>query len=139
MNAYRSRCSRERRAAASKSANKSGGIPSSAAERFDMPQLYPKDSLYNSPHLFNPLLRFLQRRRFGDDSHDRLGVARPGVDPGAVPVDAQAVLGVDFFAGEFFLQGFHGAIRILPLALKLRFHDLVARNLGHQLADRLVS
>ena len=37
---------------------------------------------------------------FGDDAHDRLGVARPGVDPGVGPVDADAVLRVDLFRGE---------------------------------------
>lgn len=55
--------------------------------------------------------------------------------PGAIPVDADAVLGIDLFRSEFFLQRFDGPVGVFAAAFKLGFHDFVAGNLGDELAD----
>ncbi len=75
---------------------------------------------------------------FGDDTHDGLGVARAGVNPGARlgPVNADAVLGVDLFGGEFFLQGGDGAVGFFAGTVEFGFHDLVTGDFFDQGGDR---
>lgn len=70
---------------------------------------------------------------FGDDSHDGFGVAGSGVDPAGGPVDSDAVLGVDFFVGEGFFDGFDGFFGGFAGALELGFQDFVAGDLGYEL------
>src|SRR5262249_38205258 len=47
------------------------------------------------PHLAAQRPGRILRPRLGDDADDRLGVARPDVDPAVLPVQAQAVLAVN--------------------------------------------
>src|SRR3954471_1872503 len=88
-------------------------------------------------HLGDLLLRGRPIRRLGDDPHDWLGVAGAGVNPRAVPVDADAVLRVDLLAREFHLDRLDCSIRVLSPALEFRLHDLVARQIRNELADAL--
>ena len=86
------------------------------------------------------------RRGFGDDAHDRFGVAGAGVDPGVGPVDANAVLDVDLLVGEFFFNGLNGSVGVFATAGELGFYNFIAWQIvdnlleglahaGHQLQD----
>ena len=64
-------------------------------------------------HLFNSFPSLFAIGRFRDNAHDRFGVARPRVHPCAIPVDADPILRIDFFAGKFFLDRLDRAVEAL--------------------------
>jgi serine/threonine-protein kinase len=87
------------------------------------------------PHLPAQCLRFRCLGRLGDHAHDRLGVARPNMDPAILPVQAKAIERVCQDAGPAPLQGREQAGQTVPRHGVLVLDDGVARQLTGQFAQ----
>ena len=96
------------------------------------------DPVHHRLHRRDLLLRRRAVRGLGDDAHDRLGVARAGVDPARRSQSMRMPSCVSTFSlANSFFSASTARFGVLAAALELRLDDLVARQLGDELADRL--